>query len=120
MKILISLLLTTSVTFSMASEEIGDPHTQERLVVLTFDGYRGKAVFYITAGKTQEEIIQLLRTQCQRTIQQRPKTIVFSTDEKVTFPAILTDSDLEKLSPDGNPIQLKVIEYEQLEKRARY
>lgn len=116
MKLILSFLLASFVFSSVASDS-----ENTRRVSLTFVGSTKKIVFFIKAGLTKQEIFNLLKQQCRATVQQPPKTIIFTqTGCAASFPEILTSQDLEQLSPDGDSIQLKVIEYEQPKKPSRF
>ena len=111
MKLLLALLLLTVTTQSKASELAGDPYTAQRTVVLTFEGSPKKVFFFIQSGMTKETVDTLIREKTKATVQLRPKTIRFSTNE-ITFPAMITDDYLEACYPQNASIKLHVIEYE--------
>ena len=119
MKSLLVLLLITVTTQTRASELAGDPYTATRLVVLTFEGSKAKAIFFIKSGMTKEAINRLIKEKTKETVQLRPKTIYFSTNE-TTFPEMITDDYLEACYPQNASIKLHVIEYEVPKRPSRF
>ena len=119
MKSLLVLLLLTVATQSTASAPVGDPYTATRLVVLTFEGSKAKAIFSIKSGQTKEVINALIKKKTRETVQKCPKTLQFSSHE-TAFPEVITDDYLEVHYPEHASIKLHVIEYEVPKRSSRF